>query len=148
MLPIVALFVCSSGWAGPVGDSGKESAPAQVSGAYSVTFHLTLTSEAAAGASIACKARIVPNLSSFDSLHRAQVPALTASGVATVRGKSATCLVEIPFFWTVGDTRSGVVLSYEIDSANPTMAPIAAQQTGAPYPPAGTVAKLNFDLRL
>jgi hypothetical protein len=127
----------------------KGSGPSTVAGVYSITFNLNIASTLPAGTTIVCKAQIAPNLPGLQS---GVVPVETAAGVATVTGSTATCLVEIPFSWTLNNAKSGAVLSYEIDAVNASGAlPVllrtsALAGTAEPFPAAGATSDLSFSV--
>jgi hypothetical protein len=145
LFPLLVSLVCVA-WAAPAADQRASNGPATLSGSYSVTFSMRLDAAPQAGAAILCRARIAPNLPSFQNLAHGMLPASTATGLATVDGNSALCSVQIPFSWAVGDTQSGVALSYEIDAisgAGALPSPVRAQQGIAlPYPAAGTASSV------
>jgi|WetSurMetagenome_2_1015567.scaffolds.fasta_scaffold21498_5 hypothetical protein len=128
--------------------------PAAVSGAYSVTFKLSLLSTLPARTTITCKAQIAPNQGGPElaNPHPAQGLVETATGLAVVAGPKATCAVKIPFAWTVTGMQSGVVLGYEIDAvshlgAAPLLVRSSARQNiTAPFPAQGGNASLSFNL--
>jgi hypothetical protein len=93
-----------------------------VSGAYAVTFNLTIASTLPTGSTITCRAQIVPTLKGSDAtnLQVLAAPVETATGIATVNGSTATCTAEIPFSWTLPNSQSTVMLSYEIDAVSTT----------------------------
>ena len=125
-----------------------------VSGVYLVTFNVNIASTLPAGATIVCKAQIVPSQGGGGFLNHqlAAVPVETAAGLATVTGSTATCAVEIPFSWTVNGAQSGVSLSYEIDAVSssgsaPLLVRSSAQQgIGEPFPAAGGSASVSFNV--
>lgn len=147
MTALFALSATTAAWAAGAGD-GRGPAPlTAVSGAYSLTFNVRFASPVPTGATIQCKARIVPGLSAFDRLRGASAPVQTASGKAQASGSRATCTVEVPFSWMVGDSRNGVALAYEVDEVSAGAAPVRAQQEiGAPYPAAGARQNLVFNI--
>lgn len=118
-LLLAVSFVTASSFARPVAE--HHGSAMAVSGAYAITFNLTIASTLPANSTIVCKAQAAPANSNLEGFN-AQVaaPVESASGVATVSGSTATCAVEIPFSWTVETTRQGVALSYEIDAINPS----------------------------
>jgi hypothetical protein len=154
-IPVVLLLASlasAPAWSRPVAD--HRGAPTAVSGAYSITFNLNIESTLPANSTITCKAQIVPagaNLNSFNSQFAA-VPLESAGGVASVTGSTATCVVEIPFSWTVDSSRGGVSLSYEIDADNapgvlPAVVRTSAQQGIAEtYPTSGGTSAVSFNV--
>jgi hypothetical protein len=124
-----------------------------VSGVYSVTFHLNITSKLPAGSAITCRARIAPDQGGQDLMNsRSAAFPMAAAGLATVTGSTATCVAEIPFSWTVENARGGVLLSYEIDAVSYAgSAPVllvgnARQSVGVVLPAAGGSANLDVSL--
>ena len=129
------------------------STPSAVSGSYAVHFNINIASTLPAGAVIVCKARIAPNLQGLLSLALPDAaPVQTAAGVATVSGSTATCAVEIPFSWTVRNSRGGVALSYEIEAVDASgslpvlLRATSSQGVAAAYPSTGSTANLNFNV--
>ncbi len=152
MLLLFALLAPTAARSAPVTEH-RGGGPAQVSGVYSVTFNLTIASTLPAGATITCKAQIVPSQTGFMGLNsQAAIPVETATGVATVTGSTATCAVEIPFSWTVNGAQNGASLSYEIDAVNisgslPVLLRTSAQQgVSEAYPATGATSNLSFNV--
>jgi hypothetical protein len=152
MPALLVLLTPAFAWPAPPADARGAESPLAVSGSYSVSFNVNLDAVAPAGTAILCRARIAPNLPSFQNLSQKMVPVESATGVATVSGNTANCSVQIPFSWAVSDPRSGVTLSYEIDAvsgaaARPT--PVRARQAiGVAYPATGGTANLVVNVRL
>jgi len=150
MILLLALLAPAVGWAGlPM--PGRVEA---VGRAYVIRFNLNVASTLPAGATVTCKARLVPNLPGQGNLpsQSAVVPVETATGVAALTGSTAACAVEIPFSWTVNNTQSGAVLSYEIEAVSvsgslPVVVRSSAQQgIAVAYPPMGGTVTLSFDV--
>lgn len=95
-------------------------APAPVTGAYSVTYNIDLVSTLPVGTTIVCKTQIAPALQGAEGQSGMVVPVESAASVATVSGSTATCIVEIPFAWTLSANQTNVLLSYEIQAVNAT----------------------------
>ena len=148
---LAAMLFSTSAFAGPVAE--HRNVAATVSGVYSVNFNLNIQSTLPANSAVVCKVQIAPP-AFFSNLNpqAAAAPVETASGVAAVTGSTATCLVEIPFSWTVETMRGGVVLNYEIDAVNasgtlPALVRTSIQQGIAePYPAPGGASTLNFNV--
>ena len=151
VLLFLASLVSVSAWSQP---SGKHhgSSPTAVGGTYSITFNLNIESTLPANSSIVCKAQIAPAGSVFGNLSAQGAPTESAAGIAAVTGSTATCVVDIPFSWSVESTRNGVSLSYEIDAFNtsgslPAVVRSSALQ-GVPesYPGSGESSPLSFNV--
>jgi hypothetical protein len=153
---LLALPVSVLAAAPPVVDPFGQMLPVVVSGVYSVAFNVNLSTSMPSGATLVCRARVVPNAPAFANLDRAALPAV--SGTASINGSTATCWVEIPFAWTLNGGSNdavlypGAALSYEIDEVNvsnsmPTvLRASAAQGIGVAYPAAGGNARLNINV--
>jgi len=152
MLPLLAFLASATAWPALAADQSGGTVPAVVSGAYSVTFNVNVATALPAGATITCRAQIVPNQPPFENAARPMIPVRAASGVVGVIGSKATCAVEIPFSWTVNNARSGVALSYEIDAVGgygSLPVQVRSQQgIGASYPALGTTANLVFNVTI
>jgi hypothetical protein len=146
LLPV--LLVSAAMWAAPAVDQDRGAAPLAVSGVYLVTFNVQVGSVPAAGGTIFCRAKIAPNLPGFDNRGQRLVPVESARGVVTYMGSSANCAVEIPFSWTVTDTETGVVMSYEIDAlSGPGVAAVRTRQgIGLAYPRMGGAANVRLNV--
>lgn len=128
--------------------------PFTVSGAYSLTFSLSLASRLPTGTTITCRARIAPNQGrlEFGNQQVAPIPAQMVMVPAQVTGSTATCAQEIPFSWTVLNAQGGAVLSYEIDAISnsgsiPLLVRTSGQQNvGVAFPASGGRATLSFNL--
>jgi hypothetical protein len=122
---------------------------AEVSGVYSVTFHLNLTSLLPAGTMIACRARIAPEQGGLN-LRNQQLAAFPAGaeGRVVVNGPTADCAADIPFAWTLAGARGGLLLSYEIDAVSRSGAirSSARQNIRAAFPASGGSASLNLNV--
>jgi hypothetical protein len=125
-------------------------APITANGAYVVVFHVKTPSTIPDGATINCKARITPRLSSFESLIGKAVPVESAPGVATVTGSSAVCAVEMPFSFAQKDPRNGADLGYEIDAFTSEGPAFVRTQQGIEiaYPRSGATEKLRLNVAL
>jgi hypothetical protein len=146
LLPV--LLASAAVWAAPAADQRSGAAPVVVSGVYLVTFNVQVGSVPAAGGTIFCRAKIAPNLPGFDNRSQGLVPVESARGMVTFIGSSANCTVEIPFSWTVVDTETGVVMSYEIDAlSGPGVAAVHTQQgVGLAYPRMGGAASVRLNV--
>ena len=126
-------------------------AATSVSGAYRITFNLTVASTLPANSTLVCKAAITPIVRASDGSLQ-PMPLETVATLARISGGTAVCAVEIPFAWTIPDASSGADLSFEIDAVNPNgTAPAlwrTSVQQGIPvaYPPSGGAASLTFNL--
>jgi len=129
--------------------NGRATPPA-ASGAYAVTFHVSAPTTVPDGATIACKARIAPNLSVFEHLTRQVAPAKSSTGFARVANSSANCTAVTPFAFNVANPRAGAALSYEIDAYSSTGPLFVRTQEGIPvaYPQTGSTAILPLDVNL
>ena len=151
-IPLLLCFaLLASGAALAAGGPEHRSNPTTVSGTYSITFNLNIASTLPAGATITCKAQIVPSQGGgFLNQQAAAVPVETAAGLATLNGSTATCVVEIPFSWTVNGGQGGVLLSYDLDALNsPGAAPAVVrssvqQGVAEAFPSAGGSASVTF----
>jgi hypothetical protein len=144
------LVVSAAVWGAHAADQRGGAAPATASGAYAVTFHVNAPSTVPDGATVACKARIAPHLSPFESLTQKAAPVESLPGLATVAGSSANCMVQMPFAFAVTNPRNGAALSYQIDaftSAGPAFAR-AQQGIAVALPQAGATATLLLDVNL
>ncbi|MGD0521595.1 MAG: hypothetical protein ABSA48_10105 [Terracidiphilus sp.] len=124
--------------------------PLAASGAYAVTFHVSTPTTVPDGATIACNARIAPNLSVFEHLTRQVAPAKSSTGFARVANSSANCTVATPFAFNVANSRAGAALSYEIDAYTSAGPLFVRTQKGIPvaYPQTGATANLPLDVNL
>jgi hypothetical protein len=138
LLLLVVSLASDAAWAAPPADPGRAEGLAAVSGTYVPTLNVSLDSAPPVGAAILCKARIAPNLPSFQNLNNRMVPAETATGLATVSGNSANCSVQIPFSWAVSDPRGGIALIFEVAEVSASgsfaVARSAQQGIGVAYP--------------
>ncbi|MDE3189004.1 MAG: hypothetical protein KGM96_15955 [Acidobacteriota bacterium] len=150
MILLLALPAPAVGWAGLPMPCSVDAAGR----AYVIRFNLNVASALPAGATVTCKARIVPNLPGQGNVNGqpAAVPVETATGVAAVTGSTAACAVEIPFSWTANNAPSGAVLSYEIEAVSvagslPVVVRSSAQQgIAVAYPGIGRTVSLSFDV--
>ena len=143
LLPLTAAASATS----PV-DSRIPSTQATISGVYSVTFHANEATPVPAGATLICKARIVPNLSSGENLN-AQPAAASAMGRASGPGSTAECSLEVPFSWYAEPAHNAAALSCEVDAisaSGATMRVITQQAIAIPYPPQGTTAHVSLTI--
>lgn len=147
-LPLLML-VSIAVWAAHATDQ-RTAPPITANGAYVVIFHVKTPSTVPDGATINCKARITPHLSSFESFTRNVVPVESAPGVATVTGSSAVCAVEMPFAFAQKDPRNGADLGYEIDAFTSEGPAFVRTQQGIDiaYPRSGATAKLRLNVAL
>jgi hypothetical protein len=149
MLLLFALLAPAAGL--PVPTTPRTTA---AGGTYALSFNLDVASTLPAGATVTCKARIVPNLPGVQNMkgQPAAVPVESATGVAAVSGSTAVCAVEIPFSWTVNNYQGGAMLSYEIKAVTVTGSlPVVVRssvQQGIPVasPPMGGTANLSFNV--
>jgi hypothetical protein len=145
---LLALLASVTVWAAPAANQRAGAAPVAVSGVYVVTFNVQVGSAQAIGKTIFCKAKIAPNLPDFENRSYGIVPVQSARGVVALIGSSANCAVEIPFSWTVADSRHGVAMSYEIDAVSEAggSAVRAQQGIGVPYPGLGGTATVLLNV--
>lgn len=145
---LLALLASAAAWAAPAADQCNGAVPVAVSGVYSVTFNVQVSSATVPGGTISCRAKIAPNLPGFENRSRGVVPVESSRGVVALIGSFANCTVEIPFSWTVADTQNGVALSYEIDAVSGAgMAAVRTQQgIGVAYPEMGGAASLRLNV--
>lgn len=118
-------------------------------GAYMVTFHVNAPTTVPDGATIACKARIAPNLSLFDHLTgRKAAPVESSTGYGRVANSSANCTVATSFAFHVANPGAGARLSYQIDAYTSAGPVFARTQEGIPvaYPQAGSTTNLPLDV--
>jgi hypothetical protein len=153
---LLAMPVSVLAAAPPAVDQYSQMLPVVVSGVYSVAFNVNLSTSMPSGATLLCRARVVPNAPLFANLDRAALPAV--SGMASINGSTATCWVEIPFAWTLNGASNGAALypgaalSYEIDEVSASNSPptvlrtSAAQGIGVAYPATGGSARLNINV--
>ena len=133
-------------------ERGPGSQSTSVSGVYQVTLNLTVASTLPANSTVVCKAAIAPALRGNASFSPAALPLETAASVAQITGGTATCMVEIPFSWTLSGTSSGAALSFEVDAVNsggalPAVLRSSVQQgIQEPYPAQGGTSNLIFNL--
>ena len=146
MLPLVVSLATAAASAAPPADPGRADGLVAVSGSYILTLNVSLDSAPPAGAAILCKARITPNLPSFQNLDSRMVPAESATGLATVTGKSANCSVQIPFSWAVSEAQGGTIVNYEIDAVSPSGSMFVLvcprEGIGVAYPANGGAARI------
>ncbi len=152
LLSLATLAASATAWTAPAADQRLSSLPTAVSGAYSLTFNINFTSPIPAGATIACKARIAPNLSSFNA-GATPIESATGSSIVTgsfFTGSRAICAVEIPFSWTVTGSGNGVAVTYDIHAITPVGSqsiPMRAQEgIFAAYPAPGATASIRIDV--
>lgn len=142
LLPVAALAVTPD-------HNGHSSAPAPVSGTFSITYNIDLSSTLPAGAMIICKTEIAPAPLSGEGT---VLPIESAASVATVSGSTATCVVEIPFAWTLNAAPGKVVLNYEIVAQNASAAlPVVVrssslQGVSESLPTSGATSALSFSV--
>jgi hypothetical protein len=147
---LLMLLVFTAVWAAHAADARSGAATQTASGAYAVTFHVTVAPSVPDGSTIACKARITPRLPVLENPSFGAAPVESAQGIATVIGSSANCTVQLPFAFAVADTGDGAAFSYQIDVFTST-GPVflrSQQDITVPYPQAGATANLLLDLSL
>ncbi|HEY1901747.1 MAG TPA: hypothetical protein VGG56_04915 [Terracidiphilus sp.] len=145
---LLMLLVFTAVWAAHAADTYSGAASQTASGAYAVTFHVTVAPSVPDGSTIACKARIAPMLLVLENPGSAAVPVESAQGIATVIGSTADCMVQLPFAFAVADAANGAALSCQIE-AYTSAGPIflrSQQDIAVPYPQAGATANLLLDL--
>jgi hypothetical protein len=126
------------------------SSSAAVTGTYSITYNIDVVSTLPAGATIVCKAQIAPAIQGVEGQNGLAVPVESAASVATVSGSTATCVVQIPFAWTLNANQTNVVLNYEIQAVNAAAAlPVVVrnsvlQGTSEALPASGATSSLTF----
>jgi len=151
VLPLLASLVSVLAWSQPSGKRHRSS-PTAVGGTYSIAFNLNIESALPANSTIVCKVQIAPASSLVSILSAQAAPAESASAIAAVTGSTATCAVEIPFSWSIERTRSGVLLSYEIDALNASGSLPAVVRTSAlqgvpeSYPSSEEPSALSFNV--
>lgn len=136
---VVTAVVAALAWATPPLTSGS---------VYRINFDVRLGEAIPAGALVTCKAKIVPELAA--GRPGLPVPMVaTATGVATVTGSVAHCMVEVPPTWAAADAHRAALLSYEVDAATPgAVHSVAGQDMELPSVPAGETERLNLSLTL
>jgi hypothetical protein len=148
ILPIV-LLASAAVFVGSAADQNGGATPLAAAGAYAVTFHVNTPTTVPDGATIACKARVTPNISVIEHLmRRKEAVAESSTGYARVANSSANCTVATPFAFNVADRDAGAALSYEIDaytSAGPVFAR-TQQGIAVAYPRAGATANVPLDV--
>ncbi len=150
MRRMARLLVCLAAWAmasstamAAVGDVVATAASTSVQGVYLLTFDLGGATQMPAGATLNCRARIIPNLPGGD--HATVQPAVAG----TTTELKPKCRVEVPFSWIVTQPQSGALLSYQIEavSANGMRVWSTAQDgIGVAYPAAGATLQMDFKL--
>jgi hypothetical protein len=150
---ISSASAATGAFGGPVPERTSGNQTTSVSGVYQVTFNLTVASTLPANSTIVCKAAIVPALRSNGGMNQtAVIPLEIAASAIPVAGGTATCVVEIPFAWTLADKSNGALLSFEVKAVNaagvlPDLVRSSVQQGIAePYPAAGSTSSLTFNL--
>jgi hypothetical protein len=129
---------------------GGGNSPSVVTGAYSITYNIDVVSTLPAGATIVCKAQIAPALQGVEGQNGQIVPIESAASIATVSGSTATCVVQIPFAWTLNANQTNVVLNYEIQAVNASATlPVVVrnsvlQGVSEPLPASGATSALTF----
>jgi hypothetical protein len=152
LLLCIALLASASALAAGVPEIRANSST--VTGVYSLTFNLNLSSILPAGTTVTCRARIAPNAAVTDPWGQQfpAIPVKTVIKLAAVTGSTATCAEEIPVFWAAANARNGAVLSYEIDAVSssgsiPQLIRSSRQQNiGVAYPASGGNAQLSLNL--
>lgn len=137
-LGIVAF--AAAAWAGPADEPRVSPPPATASGVYSVTFHVTAGTPVPTGATLRCRAKVVPSLPGAP-------PTNTQPAVGV--GSPAGCALEIPYSWTTDQARGVAALNYEIQAVSSSGAVVrttALRHVDVAYPPAGGTA--NLDVRV
>lgn len=107
LLALYALGLCGTGWAATPDVSSRESG-----GMVVIHFDVSLPASLPPGASILCRARVVPDGPAEPGDGDGQV--VTAMG--NRRGSMADCAVEMPVWRRLRDGDSGAQLSYEVDA--------------------------------
>jgi hypothetical protein len=121
-----------------------------VSGSYVVTFNVDLGAGAQPSAPVICKARIAPNSPAFRGIEERTIPVAAWEGAGAAMGRTATCSVQIPFYWAVDNLSGGVALSCQIEtvSSGGAREVRARQNTAVPSPGAGGRATLLVNVTL
>jgi hypothetical protein len=147
---LLILLVSVAVWAAAAADQRDGSAPPAAGGAYAVTFHVNAPSTVPDGATVACKAKIAPQLSAVERFTGKAVAAESSPAFATVVGSSANCTVHLPLAFASAHAGKDAVLSYEIDaytSAGPAF--VRTQQgIAVARPKTGAIANLLLDVNL
>jgi hypothetical protein len=121
-----------------------------LSGSYLVTFNIRMGAPMPAGGAVLCRAHLAPNLGALQNPGRAAMLPETATGLADIHGSIATCAVQVPFSWQVGNARNSAALSYEIDAIDGPGAqpyPVRTQLgIGVPYPAPNSKESLQIDV--
>jgi hypothetical protein len=74
------------------------------------------------------------------------MPTAFAERIGEISGDTATCSIQIPFYWAMEETSVGVGVSYEIEVPG-GLKPVRARGTAiAPYPPPGGVGHFSTTL--
>ncbi len=132
--------------------AGSGGAVFERTGSYRVTFHLAILSTLPVNASVVCKVGVTPLAAGGTGGMVAGLPVESASSMAVFSGNSATCVVRIPFAWTLPGGSDGVTLSYEVDAYGGAVGmsvPVRSSVQPAmrePMPPSG--AERGIDLPL
>ncbi|MGA8041436.1 MAG: hypothetical protein WCA37_01405 [Terracidiphilus sp.] len=107
LLALYALGLCGAGWAATPDVSSRESG-----GVVVIRFDVSLPVSLAPGASILCRAKVMPDGRAEPGGSDGQV--VTAMGMR--HGSMADCAVEMPVWWQPRGGDSGAQLSYEVDA--------------------------------
>ena len=107
LLALYALGLCGAGWAATPDVSSRESG-----GVVVIRFDVSLPASLPPGASILCRARVMPNGRAEPGGSEAQV--VTAMGIR--HGSMADCAVEMPVWRQLRDGDGGAQVSYEVDA--------------------------------
>lgn len=111
----------------PVPTAAPDAAGTKVSGTYSVTFDITLATSFAKGTPIYCSISLTQNSGAEpSSLYQLPIRYESAATTAKVSGSTATCVVNLPYSWTVpsgAGVYNSASLSYTV-TAQPASTPL------------------------
>ncbi len=134
------LALAAAAWAGPADDSHGSAPPAVASGVYSVNFRVSSATPVPGGATLTCKAKVVPSIPGAPARNTQPV-----IGVATPSG----CALEIPYAWSVNQAQAVASLNYEIDAistAGVVVRSSGPQAVSVAAPPPGGAAQVNLSV--
>uniref|UniRef100_E6QIF9 Uncharacterized protein n=1 Tax=mine drainage metagenome TaxID=410659 RepID=E6QIF9_9ZZZZ len=124
----------------------------QRGGSYRIIFHIAILSTLPANASVVCKVGVTPQASRASGWMVAGLPVESASSMAVLSGSTATCVVRIPFAWTLPGGTDGVTLSYEVDAYSGVVGRSMLLRSSAqpaihePMPVSGAECKIDLPL--
>jgi hypothetical protein len=140
LLALGFLALAATASAGPLDDPHTSGPPAMASGVYSVSFHLNSATSVPTGATLTCKAKVVPS-----------VPGAPARNVQPVVGIGTPggCALEVPYAWSANQAQAVASLDYEIDAVSNDGAVVRSTGPRAvrvAAPPAGGTAQVNLSV--